>query len=405
MRPAVLGLPLLLGVLAGCASANSRPPEIRYVHPTDAPAAAGEMRVPQSDGVTWQQLLARLQQSPLKVERADQLAGLIVATYRGDPQPYVDCGWIMAYGPQEVNKTPGSSHEAAFDWAADGHAAVLKRSLELNGRMVIQVRPADPDALVAVKSTYVLTKVVAIEEPSEPARKSSPEFASFTTGKSGKFPTGTVCQPTGQLERLVFDGLPAGVMSAGGAQSPGPAASTPNAPSAAGLDCAGADRAYCQARDIVAPYQQANEQQGLGLALRTVGGAGTTLTEGDVLTFDVSFPSFDSYLHIAYLQRSGVVGNVLPGSAPVWPANVQHHVERTGYEIAPPYGVEMILAIATQQPLFLTPRPQFEPAADYLAALRQRLAELAAAHPGAHIAADQLLIATRPRQPGVSAAN
>ena len=266
--------------------------------------------------------------------------------------------------------------------------------------MVIQVRPADPDALVAVDSTYVLTKIVAVDE-----RKSSPEFASFTTGKRGRFPAGTVCQPTGKLERLVLEGLPAGTVSAGASFGPAPAPMATAAPSDAALDCAGADRAYCEAREIIAPYQQANSQQGPGLQLKTLAGAGAALTEGDVLSFDVSFPNFNSYLHVAYFQRSGVVGNVLAGNAPVWPANVQHQVERTDYEIAPPYGVEMILAIATQQPLFPTPRPQFEPAANYLAALRQRLAELAATDPGTRIAADHLLIATRPRQPGVSAAN
>ena len=408
MRRAVVSVPLLMAVLSGCAGAGG-PPEIRYVHPTNSPPNASLVRVHQSDQVVWQQLLSRLQQSPLKVERTDAAAGLIVATYRGDPEPYVDCGVIMAYGPQDLNKTPGSSPEAAFDWASDGHAAVLKRSLELNGRMVIQVRAADPDALVAVDSTYVLTKIVAVDE-----QKSSPEFASFTTGKRGKFPAGTVCQPTGKLERLVLDGLPAGTTSAGGSLGPAPGSVSPapvspaqmapapmaqGAPSEAALDCAGADRFYCQAREILAPYQ------GSGLELKSLGSAGAALTEGDVLSFDVSFPNFDAYLHVAYFQRSGVVGNVLAGYAPVWPANVKHHAERTDYEIAPPYGVEMIVAIATQHPLFATPRPQFEPAADYLAALRQSLAALSATYPGTRIAADHLLIATRPRQPGVSAAN
>ncbi len=406
MQRAVLGIPLLLAVVSGCASTNA-PPEIRYLRPTDSPARASAVHVQQSGQVVWQQLLAHLQQSPLKIERADQLAGLIVTTYHGDPEPYVDCGWIMAYGPGDLHKTPGSTHEAAFDRAADGQNEVLKRSLELDGRMVVQVKPADPDALVAVDSTYVLTKTVALEQPSASEPRSATEFASFTSGQRGKFASGTVCQPTGKLERLALDGLSTDVVTAGGSLSPGPgpAPATPSAPSVAGLDCAGADQGYCQARDLIAPYRQANEQQGLGLAIKTLGGEGAVLTEGDVLTFDISFPTFDSYLHVAYLQRSGVVGHVLPGSARLWPANVKHHVERTGYEIAPPYGVEMILAIATQQPLFPTPRPQFEPAADYLAALRQRLAELAATTPGTQIAADSLLIATRPRRPGVSASN
>lgn len=397
MRRAVLGLSLLLGVVGGCATADRAPPEIRYVQPTDSPATVAEVRVRQSGQVLWQNLLDRLQQSPLKVERADEMAGLIVATYQGDPEPYVDCGWIIAYGPQDLTRTPGSSHEVAFDWPSDGHASVLRRSLRLDGRMVVQIRPAELDSLVSVNNVYVLTKLVAVEQPSGSPGASSPEFASFKTGRRGKFASGTVCQPTGQLERVVLDALPSDVRSAESAP-PGPAALT-----AAGLDCAGDDRAYCQALEIIGPYQKANQQQGLGLAIRTAGGEGTTLTEGDVLTFDLNFPIFESYLHVAYLQRSGVVGQVIPGADRIWPANVQHYIEPTDYQIAPPYGVEMILALTTSQPLFPTARPRFESVEDYLAALRQRLAQLAAADPGGHIAADHWLIETRPRQPGVSA--
>ena len=212
MRGAVLCLPLLLGVVSGCATSDLRPSEISYVPPAESPATASAVRVRQSAWLIWQQLLDRLQQSPLKVARADELAGLIVTTYQGDPEPYVDCGWIIAHGPQGPTKTPGSIHEATFDRASDGHVSILKRSLKLDGRMVIQVRPAEFDTLVSVDSTYVLTKVIAIEEPSRPTRESNPEFVSFTTGKRGQFAKGTVCQPTGQLERVVLDVLPAEVM-------------------------------------------------------------------------------------------------------------------------------------------------------------------------------------------------
>jgi len=168
------------------------------------------------------------------------------------------------------------------------------------------------------------------------------------------------------------------------------------------LNCATADAAYCEARDLIARFEEANRQQELGLALTTVGGA--MLLEGDPLNLDISFPNYDSFLHVAYIQRSGEVGHILPGHGQLWPARAANYVERTGYDIAPPYGVEMILALATEEPLFSPPRPQFEEAEAFLDALRQRLAELTARDPGMRIAASHLLVTTAPRSATTTAA-
>lgn len=388
MWHALIGLALLLGALAGCAT-STEPPEIRYLPPDGSAPRIGEIRLPQSQGFVWNQLMARLQESPLTVERADQQAGLIVTTYAGDPEPYVDCGWIMAYSPQDLVRTPGAAHEAAFDWSDRGERLNMRRSMGLDGRMVVRLRPAEEGTALSVDSTYVLTKTLQVEDGAGQPADQSHDIISFTTAERGRFASGTVCRPTGELERL----------AAGAVAAPGTRGSA--ATQEVALDCAGADAVFCEARALIAPFEAANREQGLGLALGTVGGA--TLVESDQLALDISFPNFDSFLHVAYIQRSGVVGNILPGGGQVWPANAAHYVERTRYNIAPPYGVEMILALATREPLFATPRPEFEEAGDFLAALRQRLAELTADDPAARIGASHVLVTTRPREALASA--
>jgi hypothetical protein len=163
-----------------------------------------------------------------------------------------------------------------------------------------------------------------------------------------------------------------------------------------GLECGGADRPYCQALKITEPYRRANAQQMLGLRLDVPGSSGL-LHEGDVLTLDISFPTYDSYLHVSYLDRSGRVGHVIPGNQQLWPAGAAHYVQETLYEIAEPYGIEAILAIATEQPLFPSARPRFEQTSTYLNALRQALTNLNADHPDTRIAANLLLVRTAPR--------
>ena len=63
--------------------------------------------------------------------------------------------------------------------------------------------------MVSPATTYVLTKTVDVLGTDGVERGQSRETISFATGESGKFSKGTICQPNGQLERLVLDSLPA----------------------------------------------------------------------------------------------------------------------------------------------------------------------------------------------------
>jgi hypothetical protein len=387
MRCIVLALPLLLAVIVGCTT-PAVPPDIRYLPPDAPPPLERELRLQQSEDAVWATLLERLQASPLAMERADRQAGLIVTRYKGDPEPYVDCGWIMSYGTQDMTRMPGASGEATFDWLDQDQWLNVRRNLELNGRVVVQVRPAGPTTLVSTDGTYVVTKAFrAANRSGEPAGRSH-ETISFTSAEQGRFASGTVCRPTGALERLALGAPVEG-------ETPATAAAS------VALDCAGTDAAYCEARDMIAAFEAANREEGLGLGIETVGGA--TLLEGDPLDLDLSFPRFDSFLHVAYIQRSGLVGHILPGRGQLWPAGAAHYVERTGYDIAPPYGIEMIVAVATAEPLFATPRPRFESVEAFLAALRPRLVELGA-DPAMRIAAAHALVTTAPRAATTSAA-
>jgi len=388
MRRIVLAL--LLAAIAGCATPEV-PTEIRYLPPEGTSPPPAEIRIQQPEPLVWDQLLGGLEASPFALERVDRDAGLIVARYSGDPEPYVDCGWIMAFGPGDMVRTPGASAEAAFGWREQDEWLDVKRRVELNGRMVARLRPAGAATLLAVDTTYVVTKALEVETAGAPMAGSQ-ESVSFTTGERGRFTSGTVCRPTGELERL----------AAGAVASAGATRTTADAPPVA-LDCAAADAAYCEARDLIARFEEANREQELGLDLSPVGGA--MLLEGAPLDLDISFPSYDSFLHVAYIQRSGLVGHILPGHGQVWPARAANYVERTGYDIAPPYGVEMILALATEEPLFAPPRPQFEPAEAFLEALRQRLAELTANDAQPRIAASHVLVTTAPRSTTASASN
>jgi eukaryotic-like serine/threonine-protein kinase len=147
--------------------------------------------------------------------------------------------------------------------------------------------------------------------------------------------------------------------------------------------------------EIMAPYWEANREQQLGLTIDAAGGS-TRLEEGSELTLDLGLPDFDSYVEVSYFQRDGTVGHILPDTSEAWPAGGTHPIRDTGYEIAEPFGLEMIVAIATEEPLFAQPRPRFEPTEDYLPDLRARLEELRASDASQRIAANLVLVTTVP---------
>ena len=159
--------------------------------------------------------------------------------YSGDPEPYVDCGWIVAYRDSELERIPAASASATFDHAAEQDGLEMSRQLRLDGRMVVELEPEGPNTVVSTDTTYVLTKLVDAAGPDGDSRGRSRETISFKTGGSAQFGKGTLCQPNGTFERAVLDSLPAtsvaetrprDMVVAGAAaavRNPAPAASEP----------------------------------------------------------------------------------------------------------------------------------------------------------------------------------
>jgi hypothetical protein len=81
----------------------------------------------------------------------------------------------------------------------------VERDLRLDAQMSVQVEPSGEDAVVRADSTYMLTKTIEGSVGEDPLHN---ETISLASGQSGTFTAGTRCQPTGELERLVFDALP-----------------------------------------------------------------------------------------------------------------------------------------------------------------------------------------------------
>ncbi|NJO36989.1 MAG: hypothetical protein HC871_04345 [Rhizobiales bacterium] len=156
------------------------------------------------------------------------------------------------------------------------------------------------------------------------------------------------------------------------------------------LDCAGAEWHFCDLVQVTTPYRKRNIENLFGLTVNTTESF-TSQVVGSDLKLDVLFPNFPSHMHIAYARRDGLIEHVT-STPDVWPADLVHQIAATGKTIPGPAGLAMIIAIASDQPLFSTPPDGPEDAKAYLERLKQRLGELDKANPGGQIAASQLLI-------------
>jgi hypothetical protein len=156
------------------------------------------------------------------------------------------------------------------------------------------------------------------------------------------------------------------------------------------LDCGGEEWHFCDLVELTTPYRKRNIEELFGLTVNTTESF-TSQVVGSDLKLDILFPSFPSHLHIAYARRDGTIEHVM-SSPDVWPADLTHQLADAGQTIPGPSGLAMIIAIASELPLFPSPPDSREEATVYLDRLKQRLGELDAESPDGFVAASQLLI-------------
>jgi hypothetical protein len=102
-----------------------------------------------------------------------------------------------------------------------------------------------------------------------------------------------------------------------------------------------------------------------------------TFHAGEFLTLSLSAPDYGAYFYVDYFDNANNVIHLLP--SPVAPDNnlAPFQEIRIGgtdrYTISPPFGLDLVVAIGSNRPLFDAPRPEVEPADQYRAALMQAL--------------------------------
>jgi type IV/VI secretion system ImpK/VasF family protein len=153
---------------------------------------------------------------------------------------------------------------------------------------------------------------------------------------------------------------------------------------------------FCEVLQITAPLRERNRREQIGLDLRSQ----PVLYEGEDLIVEIGTPRYPAYLYLDYVQQDGMVGHVAHAAADEPPDDPDDAFPYdTGFEIEAPFGREMMVLIASPEPLFTTLRANsFERAEDYLPALRQRIEETLATGADLPISASHIFIRTEAGQ-------
>jgi hypothetical protein len=119
---------------------------------------------------------------------------------------------------------------------------------------------------------------------------------------------------------------------------------------------------------------------GHGMVMAAIDHEGTEYQAGSRLILRLTSPDFPSYLYVTYLPASGdavllykppgIVPQALPARTIV---DLGGGSDPRVFKVGPPFGAEMVIAVATASPLFTDGIPASATERDYLTALRKTL--------------------------------
>ena len=155
---------------------------------------------------------------------------------------------------------------------------------------------------------------------------------------------------------------------------------------------------FCAALDTLRPAAQAFGTPGtLSVALA---GNAARLRDGELVTVVLNGPDFPSHVQVSFLVHDGTLAHLYP--TPTDPARLlpaggslrlgDPSIDGPAWAVSPPYGTDLIIAVASSLPLFDKPRPDDEDVETYLRDLRAALQD--ARRRGVRVAADAWLLET-----------
>jgi hypothetical protein len=137
-------------------------------------------------------------------------AGLITFTYGGNPERYVDCGYITSYVKnargERTYEFAAATASTEYELMAGRETVSIARGMVLDaGNTVAMIPTGDKETRMSATARYVLSRTMLIRNTQNGSRTMSHRI-DLASNQEGRFPGTVACRPSGVLE--------AGVLSA-----------------------------------------------------------------------------------------------------------------------------------------------------------------------------------------------
>jgi hypothetical protein len=192
-------------LLAGCAG------DFVYVRPVHLEVPEPSVTVGKSKAEVWQQIVPMLEDRPFVIDALDKDAGVIMLSYTGDPEGYVDCGHITAYVKnlhgERTYQFPAATALAEYEFMQWNGLRIITREMSLEGRINVTVTETGAgQTQVSSRARYSVTRNLTIRDTRGHSEVTS-HVIHFTSGQDGAFPGTGICRATGLLEAEVLSAL------------------------------------------------------------------------------------------------------------------------------------------------------------------------------------------------------
>jgi hypothetical protein len=199
---------LITVLLAGCGG------KLKYVKPTAYGNIENSKIIAKPQDTVWNSAVRQLKEQSYVINNLDKASGLIVLSYRGDPESFVDCGSIASYvknGPEKrIYNFPGSRAQQTFEVLDAGNIFIIERKMSLEGRITLLFEKTGPNSTKVTANTfYVLTRQLTGRQVTKNIPQSSMHTIIFNSGEGAAFPPekdgeSIECVYTGKMERDIL---------------------------------------------------------------------------------------------------------------------------------------------------------------------------------------------------------
>jgi hypothetical protein len=145
------------------------------------------------------------------IDALDKDAGVIILSYTGDPEGYVDCGHLTSYVKnlhgERTYQFPAATASTEYEFMQWNGLRVITREMSLEGRINVAVTEiAAGQTQVSARVRYSVARNLTIRD-TRGNREVASHIIHFTSGQEGVFPGTGICRATGLLEAEVLSAL------------------------------------------------------------------------------------------------------------------------------------------------------------------------------------------------------